>query len=83
MKVISASSFKYATIFRILMETGIMPYELFRMKVSDIDLEKGILTIRGYKGHSSRTPAYQKYFIFLNICSFLALLRFIPFLEAF
>ena len=54
MKVISASSFKYATIFRILMETGIMPYELSRMKVSDIDLEKGILTVRGYKGHSSR-----------------------------
>ena len=24
------------------------------MKVSDIDLEKGILTVRGYKGHSSR-----------------------------
>ena len=83
MKVISTSSFKYATIFRILMETGIMPYELSRMKVSDIDLEKGVLTVRGYKGHSSRAPAYQKYFIFLNICSFLALLRFIPFLEAF
>jgi len=40
--------------FRILMECGMMPYELSRVKVSDIDLEKRILTVRGYKGHSSR-----------------------------
>ncbi len=54
MKVISASSFKYATIFRILLETGVMPYELSRTKVTDIDLEREVLIIRGYKGHSSR-----------------------------
>jgi integrase len=54
MKVISSSSKKYATIFKILMETGIMPYELSRVSLKDIDLEKGTIVVRGYKGHNSR-----------------------------
>ena len=53
-KVISNSSRKYATIFKILLETGIMPYELSRVRLEDIDVERGVITVRGYKGHASR-----------------------------
>lgn len=54
MKVISASSFKYATIFKILMETGVMPYELSKTRLRDIDLDRGVLTVQGFKGHLGR-----------------------------
>jgi len=54
MKIISHAK-KYATIFKILMETGLMPYELSQIKPQDIDFEKGILTAKGYKRHTSRT----------------------------
>ena len=54
MKVISASR-KYAVIFKILMECGMMPYELSRVERKDIDFERRILSVRGYKGHASRT----------------------------
>jgi integrase len=54
MTVISASSRKYATIFKVLMETGVMPFELANVTLKDIDLDKGTLAVRGFKGHSSR-----------------------------
>jgi integrase len=54
LKIISNSSRKYATIFKILLETGIMPYELSRIKLEDIDIEKGVISVRGFKGHTSR-----------------------------
>ena len=54
-KVISASPRKYATIFKILMETGIMPFELWKTSRKDIDLDKGLLYVQGHKGHASRT----------------------------
>jgi integrase len=54
MKVISTAK-KYAPIFKTLMETGLMPYELSQVEQKDIDLERGILNARGYKGHTSRT----------------------------
>lgn len=54
MKVISASK-KYAPIFKTLMETGLMPYELSKVEQRDIDFERRILSARGYKGHASRT----------------------------
>jgi len=54
-KIISGSSKKYATIFKILMETGVMPHELANVKVRDIDLENGILNVQGFKGHASRS----------------------------
>jgi integrase len=54
LKIISNSSRKYATIFKILLETGIMPYELSRIKLEDIDVEKGVISVRGFKGHTSR-----------------------------
>jgi integrase len=54
-KIISASTEEYAPIFKTLMETGLMPYELSQVKQRDIDLERGIVNARGFKGHSSRT----------------------------
>jgi integrase/recombinase XerD len=54
MKIISASR-KYSVIFKILMETGVMPYELSKIERRDIDFERGILSVRGYEGHASRT----------------------------
>jgi integrase len=53
MKIVSASR-KYAVIFKVLMETGIMPYELSRVSKSDIDFDRGLLTVQGFKGHNSR-----------------------------
>ena len=58
MKIISASK-KYAPIFKTLLETGLMPYELSQVPQADIDLERGILNARGYKGHASRTFKLQ------------------------
>jgi len=53
MKIVSASK-KYAVIFKVLMETGIMPYELSKVSRNDIDFDRGLLTVQGFKGHSSR-----------------------------
>jgi integrase len=55
MNVISASSKKYAVIFKILMETGVMPRELANVSLRDIDLDRGILSVQGLKGHTSRS----------------------------
>jgi integrase len=55
MKIISSRNGKYPTIFKILMETGLMPYELSQVKPTDIDTERGILNARGFKSHKSRT----------------------------
>ncbi len=54
MKIISTCK-KYAPIFKTLMETGLMPYELSQVTQRDIDLERGILNARGFKTHYSRT----------------------------
>jgi len=54
MNVVSASSRKYAAIFKILMETGAMPRELASVGRRDIDLDRGILLVQGLKGHTSR-----------------------------
>lgn len=54
-KVISRASKKYSIRFKILMETSVMPYELSQVSIKDIDLEKGILNVRGFKGHASRS----------------------------
>jgi len=53
-KIVASCGKYFATILRILMETGVMPSELSRVRMKDIDLERGIVTVRGYKGHSSR-----------------------------
>jgi len=54
MKVVSASR-KYAVIFKVLMETGVMPYELSRVEAKDIDFDRCTASVRGFKGHASRT----------------------------
>ena len=54
-KMISRASRKYATIFKILMETGVMPFELSQVTERDIDLEKGVINVQGFKGHTSRS----------------------------
>jgi len=54
MSVICASSKKYSVIFKILMETGVMPVELANVSRRDIDLDRGILSVQGFKGHNSR-----------------------------
>ena len=59
MKVISASK-KYAVIFKILMECGMMPYELSKVEIKNIDFERRIVSVRGYKGHASRTLKLSK-----------------------
>ena len=53
--IIEHASKKYSVIFKLLMECGMSPYELSRLSLKDMDLEKGIINVRGFKGHSSRT----------------------------
>jgi integrase len=53
-KLIASASPRYATIFKVLAETGIMPHELSRVSISDMDLERGLLNVQGHKGHNSR-----------------------------
>jgi integrase len=53
-KIIASASQRYATILRLLAETGAMPHELAQTTLKDIDLDRGLLNIRGYKGHLSR-----------------------------
>ena len=53
-KVIASASPRYATILRILAETGIMSYELSRISLRDIDLERRLINVQGHKGHNSR-----------------------------
>ena len=54
MKVISASK-KYAVIFKTLMDCGMMPYELSMVNRNDIDFDRRVISVRGFKGHASRT----------------------------
>jgi site-specific recombinase XerD len=54
-KIISASSQKYSTIFTILKEHGLEAHELATVQRNDIDQERGIINVRGCKGHNSRT----------------------------
>jgi integrase len=55
MSVISASSRKYSVIFRLLMETSVIPFELASVTLRDINLEKGTLAVQGFKRHASRS----------------------------
>jgi integrase/recombinase XerD len=51
---IARASRRYATVFKLLAETGCMPKELHNVTLKDIDFDKGVLSVRGFKGHSSR-----------------------------
>jgi integrase len=59
-KLIDSASRKYATIFRILAETGVMPCELSRVRRSDLDLQKRTMHVQGAKGHTSRVFKLKK-----------------------
>lgn len=52
-KLISMASQKYATIFRIMAETGIEGAELHRVHRNQIDAENGTLSVKGCKGHTN------------------------------
>jgi integrase len=54
-KIISASTKRYATIFTILAETGLEGEELHQTPRKQIDTERGIMSIDGHKGHASGT----------------------------
>jgi integrase len=51
--IINHASKKYITIFTILKETGFAPKELADTTRKDIDTEKGIIRVKGVKGHDS------------------------------
>jgi len=53
-RIIARSSWRYATIFSVLRDTGAMPEELHRTKFRDIDLENGTINILGCKWHKPR-----------------------------
>jgi len=53
-KIIASASPKYATIFQLLAESGAMPYELHNITLREIDLEREIISIPGFKGHAAR-----------------------------
>jgi len=53
--IIERASKQYAVIFKALRETGVMPYELSQVCLRDIDFDKSILNVRGFKGHASRS----------------------------
>jgi integrase len=53
--IISAATFKTATIFTILAETGLEGAELSNINRRDIDTEQGIITAAGNKGHRGRS----------------------------
>ena len=54
-KIISATSTKYATIFKILEETGLETQELATTNRRDMDAQQGIINVQGCKGHNSRS----------------------------
>jgi integrase len=54
-KIISAASPKYATIFKILEETGLEGQELATTNRRDMDAQQGIINAQGCKGHNSRS----------------------------
>ena len=54
-KIIASCGYKYSVVFTLLKETGCMPIELNRVTLRDLDFDRETITIRGRKGHSSRT----------------------------
>jgi len=54
-KIISATTKRFATIYTIMVETGIEGEELHRLHKNQIDTERGIISIKGTKGHNSGT----------------------------
>jgi integrase len=58
--IASAPSLNYATIFKILLESGFEGQELHNTALQDIDIEQGKITVAGTKGHSGRCYQFTK-----------------------
>jgi integrase len=54
-RIIAACGWKYSVVFTLLKETGAMPREISGVSLKDIDFDRETITIRGRKGHASRT----------------------------
>ena len=54
-QVIVRARGKYVLVFSILRDTGMRPIELERARARDIDLERGMITVRTAKGGAGRT----------------------------
>ena len=52
-KIISASTLKFATIYKIMAETGAEGEELHQTHRNQIDTQQAIISIKGLKGHGS------------------------------
>jgi integrase len=53
-RIIARCSWRYATVFSVLRDTGAMPEELHRVRLRDIDLENGTISLPGCKYHKPR-----------------------------
>jgi len=53
-KIISRASWRYATVFSILKDTGMAPAELHNTRLRDVDLDRGVIQAPGLKGHKPR-----------------------------
>lgn len=54
-KIIARASWKYATVFSVLRDTGMMPHELHKTTLRDIDLKRGLINSPGCKWHKPRS----------------------------
>jgi integrase len=54
-KILNCATTRFTTIFTLLIETGAEAQELHKVKQSDIDKERGIISITGVKRHDSGT----------------------------
>jgi integrase len=59
-QVIVRARGKYVLVFSILRDTGMRPIELERTRARDIDLERGVITVRTAKGGAGRTVQVRR-----------------------
>jgi len=59
-QVIVRARGKYVLVFSILRDTGMRPIELERTRTRDIDLERGVITVRTAKGGAARNVQVRR-----------------------
>jgi len=59
-QVIVRARGKYVLVFSILRDTGMRPIELERTRTRDVDLERGIITVRTAKGGAARNVQIRR-----------------------
>ena len=59
-QVIVRARGKYVLVFSVLRDTGMRPIELERTRARDIDLERGIITVRTAKGGAARNVQVRR-----------------------